>query len=141
MRKFVFSAVLVLGVLGLFAATPSSAKAFWPNGYVNSVHVGPYGYTNVYGSQFYRWQAMGNTAWYNYYTSPMYRTTFSPYNVTQQWMSRGSVGWSYNPIFGMTYNVSTPAMAGYSYSPFYGYLQAYNVPSMSYSIPAGYVIP
>src|SRR5260370_31479755 len=107
MRKFILSAVLVLAVLGLFAATPSSAQAFWPNGYVNSVHVGPYGYTNVYVSQFYRWQAMGNTAWYNYYTSPMYRTTFSPYTVTHQCMTRGSARSNSNPISDMPPNGPT----------------------------------
>ena len=139
MRKIILSAVLGLAVLLVLA--PANAHAFWPNGSVNSVRVGPYANTTIWGSQFYRWQTMGNWGWYNYSTAPMYRTYVSPFNMGQQWMSRGSVGWSYNPFFGMTYNVTTPAMSGYSFSPFYGYLQAYNVPSMSYSIPAGYVIP
>ena len=70
----------------------------------------------------------------------MYRTYFGPGYMGKAWMSRGSIGWTYNPIFGLNYTVTTPTYSGYSFSSFYGF-QPYLIPSMTYTVPAGYIIP
>ena len=140
MRKIVLSAVLGIGALAALVATPTQAKAFWPNGGISSIQVGPYGNTTVWGSTYYRWSATGTQARWMLSTAPAYRTTFTPYSFSRQWVGRGTVGWTYNPIFGLNYTVTTPAMAGYSFSSYYGFTQ-YAIPSQTYTVPAGYVIP
>ena len=141
MKRTILTLALGLGAIGLLGMLPSQVKAAWPNGYVNSFRVGPYAYLNAYGSTFYRYGNTNNASAYMYYTAPAYSTSRTPYSMSQQWMSRGALGWSYNPVFGLNYTVTTPAVMGYSYSPFYGYYQPYALPSQTYTVPAGYVIP
>ena len=78
---------------------------------------------------------------YTYYTPAHYRSYTTPYNYGQVYQTRGAVGWMYNPWYGLSYTVTTPASYGYSISPYYGYRNTFAVPSMTYTVPAGYVIP
>ena len=60
MKKIILTLVLGLAAVGIVAATPTQAKAFWPNGSANGFRVGPYSYMNVYGSTMWRYTQTRN---------------------------------------------------------------------------------
>jgi hypothetical protein len=142
MRSVILSAVLGLGVLGFVGATPSVAKAQRINPVLmQGYQLNGYGYLNAYSRPAWMYTTSPWMSQYSYYTPAAYRTNFTPYGMSQYWATRGMVGWSYNPWWGLTYNTTTPAVWGYSYSPYYGYFRSVAVPSMTYSVPAGYILP
>jgi hypothetical protein len=151
MRKLVLGIALGLGALGIMAATPASAKAFWimtARGPVNvsGYNLGAFGVFNAYGAPAYRpiitpWGIASN-----YYYPGGYHFSYTPTSVSSIYTSPSMLSYSYNAWYGYLLSVSSPAYVGYSYSPYMGY-RPFAIPSVSYTMPAsssyysGYVPP
>lgn len=142
MRATILSAVLGLGALGVVGAMPTEAKAGWPPYYTNSYRVGPY--ASFYAASAPRYNYYANPYWrsagFNYYSPAFYTRNVTPFGYSMAFQSRGGFGFNFHPFFGLTYSVATPGYMGWSYTPYTGY-RSYSVPGVSYTVPAGYVLP